>query len=298
MKRIGIDLGGTKTEIILTTDDPFEVLHRKRVPTSQEKGYHFIIEQLANLIIEFRDLASDKTVVGMGIPGSINVKTGLVRNSNTQCLIGKRLKVDLEKKVNQAVWVENDANCFALSEARAGAGKGHKVVLGVIMGTGMGGGIVYNGELWSGLQGIAAEWGHTTIDIHGPLCWCGQRGCLEMYLSGTGISRMYKEKTGSVKSAEEIFSLFERQTDSNATEVIEEFLYYFGRGMANLINTIDPNLIVIGGGVSNLAILYDKGIEQTKNQLFNTELDTPIVKNCLGDSSGIFGAAILADNLQ
>ncbi|MBF0236499.1 MAG: ROK family protein [SAR324 cluster bacterium] len=295
-RRIGIDLGGTKTEVILTEENVLQEVRRRRVPTQQERGYEFIIEQIAELVSEFQEMCDEPPVIGMGIPGSLFPQTGLVRNANTQCLIGKPLKKDLEKLVNSPVTIENDANCFALSEALLGAGKNHTMVAGVIMGTGMGGGIIYEGKLWKGQHGIAGEWGHSSINVDGPSCWCGQKGCMELYLSGTGIQHRYQEKTGFFKNVREIYESYEHHTDQASTSVIQETMFYFGRAMANLIDTLDPNIIVIGGGISNLEVLYSDGVRQTAAQLFNPELQTPIVKNELGDSSGVYGAALLAGN--
>ncbi len=294
MKRIGIDLGGTKTEIMLTEEDPTQIIERKRVPTNQEKGYDFILNQLAGLINDYQALCKDETpVVGMGIPGSISPTTGLVRNANTQCLIGHPLKADLENLVNNTVVVENDANCFAVAEALMGAGKGYRMVFGIIMGTGMGGGVVYDGKLIRGLTGNTGEWGHATIDVNGPKWWSGVNGAMEAYLSGTGFQRMYKEHTGQAKRLQEIYQDYQNGEQA-AKEVFEKFLFYFGYGMANLINAFDPDVVVIGGGVSNLPLLYNEGIEAIKPYIFNDEMVTPIVPNKMGDSGGIFGAALAA----
>ncbi|MGK5092077.1 ROK family protein [Deltaproteobacteria bacterium TL4] len=294
MNRIGIDLGGTKTEIILTGNDPLEEIARKRVPTQQAKGYEFIIHQIAGLVHDFQKLCETPAVVGLGIPGSIYPKTGLVRNSNTLCLIGKPLKQDLEKLLHSSISIENDANCFALSEALLGAGKGHPLVAGVILGTGLGGGLVYKQELWSGLQGIAAEWGHSSIDLKGPVCWCGQQGCLESYISGTGIMRHARSKGGVYGSVQELYRAYESNQDPLAQEIIQDIMVYFGRSIANLIVTFDPSIIVLGGGVSNLPVLYTEGVLQVTKCIFNQELETPIVQNQLGDSSGVYGAALIA----
>ncbi|MGK0291533.1 MAG: fructokinase [bacterium] len=295
MNRIGVDLGGTKTEIILTNDTAKQVLYRKRISTQQEKGYKHILNQIADLIREAQNLSQVETKIGIGIPGSISPTTGKVRNANTQCLIGQDLKGDLENLIQQTIVIENDANCFALSEAILGAGKNHSVVAGIIMGTGMGGGLVAKQKLWTGLQGVAGEWGHSSIDYDGPECWCGQRGCLELFLSGTGIQNLYFQKSGQKKTLQEIYTAFLEKSDLIAIQSIEQMCVHFGRGMANLIATFDPEVIILGGGVSNIPILYTKGVEETYKQLFNDELKTPIVKNQLGDSSGVFGAALLAD---
>ncbi|MCP4755658.1 MAG: ROK family protein [Proteobacteria bacterium] len=293
-KRIAIDMGGTKTEIMLTGNDPFDIIERKRVPTQREKGYQFIIHHLADLIAEYTKLCDEPPHIGIGIPGSINVKTGLVRNANTVCLIGHPLKKDLEALVDQAIFIENDANCFALAEAVLGAGKGYDMVMGLIMGTGMGGGLVLSGSIWSGLQGIAGEFGHTSIDYNGPPCWCGENGCLEVYISGTAVEKNYQGITGTHKTLKEIYQDFEDRQEPAAKQVLDDLLFYFGRGIANLITSFDPDIVVIGGGVSNISLLYTAGVDQVRQRIFNDDMDTPIVKNQLGDSSGIYGAALLA----
>ncbi len=292
--RIGIDLGGTKTEIMLTGSDPLDILQRKRVPTNQEEGYQFIIHQLADLIADYRECCEEDPLIGIGIPGSVNPETHLVRNANSVCLNGNPLKKDLEALVKLPIMVENDANCFALSEALLGAGKGEDVVVGLIMGTGMGGGIIHNGKIWSGRNGIAGEFGHTSIDMNGRECWCGERGCLERYISGPAVEKQYQEESGNKLGLREIVERYETQSDKIAQKAIEDLLVYFGRGIANIITAYDPDLVVIGGGVSNIPLLYTRGVEHVAKQVFSDHFTTPIVKNKLGDSSGIFGAALLA----
>ena len=292
--RIGVDLGGTKTEIMLTEDDPLKILDKKRVPTQQEKGYRFIIEQIASLIRDYLEFCEKSPLIGIGIPGSINPATSLVRNANTVCLIGRPLQKDLEELIQLPIRVENDANCFALSEALLGAGRGYDVVMGLIIGTGMGGGLVKSGEIWTGLQGIAGEFGHTSINFEGPQCWCGEQGCLETYLSGPAVERNYEQLTGHKVSLPQIYQDYEKQRDKNAVKAIEDLLFYFGRGVANLITAFDPDIVVVGGGVSNIPLLYSTGKNQVAKRIFNDGMTTPIVKNQLGDSSGIYGAALLA----
>ncbi len=294
IKRIGIDMGGTKTEIMLTEDNPQKIIERKRVPTQADKGYEFILQQTAALIKDYIKLCDESPLIGIGIPGSINPKTGLVRNANTVCLIGHQLKKDLEALVQLPIRIENDANCFTLSEALLGAGKGYNSVMGLIMGTGMGGGIVVSGKIWGGLHGIAGEFGHTSINYDGPECWCGRKGCLELYISGTGVERNYLQLTGKKRKLKDIYQDFENNTDTAANQVINNLMFNFGRGIANLIVTYDPDIIVIGGGVSNIPLLYTEGINEISKQVFNDEMETPVVKNKLGDSSGIYGAALLA----
>ncbi|MBU2514014.1 ROK family protein [bacterium] len=293
INRIGIDLGGTKTEIMLTEEDPQNVLKRKRIATQQERGYEFIINQLFELINDYLQYCHQCPLIGIGIPGSINQKTGLVRNSNTICLNGKPLKSDLESRLNFSISVENDANCFALSEALLGAGKGKETVIGLIMGTGMGGGIVRNGKIWNGLHGIAGEFGHTSIDYNGRDCWCGEKGCLERYISGTAVEQQYEISSGKRLKLDAIYRQYEAGNDETARLVIDDLLNHFSRGIANINTAFDPDIIVIGGGVSNIPLLYTRGADQIRKQTFSDECFTPIVKNSLGDSSGIFGAALL-----
>lgn len=296
-QRIGIDLGGTKIEIILTQDNPLEVLHRKRVPTERHKGYDHILQTLTALIKEAQSISEGNPSIGMGIPGSVAPNTSLIRNANTQCLIGKPLQADLEKRINQKVVIENDANCLALSEALLGRGKEYEVVFGIILGTGVGGGIVFNQKIWSGHQGTAGEWGHSSIDFAGRECWCGRKGCAETYLSGPAIEKQYELRSGRYKSLKEIGEMAEAKQDDIAIDVIEETLEYFGVFMANLINSYDPSAIILGGGVSNLPSLYHEGLEKVSKHLFNgqNQLNTPILQNQLGDSSGVYGAALLGN---
>jgi len=294
MRRIGIDLGGTKIEIVLTTENPMEVLERRRVPTLQAEGYETLVEQLAELIRDFQEKCGGKARVGLGIPGVMSPRDGVVVTSNILCLSGRSLQADLEKAAGCPVTIGNDANCFALIEALHGAGKGFGVVLGVILGTGMGGGVVYQGRVWPGAQGLAGEWGHSTIDPNGVLCYCGRRGCQEQYISGTGIRRMYRERTGQEKTAPEIHDHAKDGSDPHAQAVMETFLELYAQAMANLIVCFDPDAIVIGGGVSNLPLLYDEGRKRIAELVFDTKLSTQIRPNQLGDASGVCGAAALA----
>ena len=227
MRRIGVDLGGTKAEFILTTENPLEILERKRIPTQQELGYFSIVERLVENIQKLQEKCEDAPVIGIGIPGTLSPQDGLVKQSSTQCLIGKPLKNDLEEQIGTIITFENDANLFALSEALYGAGKGKKSVAGIILGTGMGGGIVFNGELWHGLQGLAGEWGHSSIDDSiGTQCWCGRKGCAELYLSGTGIQRLFQEATGESKTVQEIFVGYQTK-QKNCIKIMQDVLVYF-----------------------------------------------------------------------
>jgi fructokinase len=288
---IGIDLGGTKVEGVVL--DPDLVLHhRRRVATEREQGYEHVLSRVVEVVEGLRRHAPDAPI-GIGTPGSISRRDGRIKNSNTTCLNGRPLRDDLEARLGAPLRVENDANCFALAEALAGAGRGHRLVFGVILGTGIGGGIVLDGRLWSGPQHLAGEWGHHVVDPAGPFCYCGHRGCAEMYLSGPALEAAYHTGGGPVCAAAEIAARA-AAGEALAEAVLETYLERFGRGLANVIDILDPDVVVLGGGLSNLAPLYDRGRAAVARCVFNDELTTPIVPNHLGDSAGVVGAALLA----
>ncbi len=295
MKHIAVDLGGTKIEIILCGENVLNILERKRVPTQQYESYERLLRQIAGLIKEYLELSEDEMIIGMGIPGSISPQTGAVLGANTQCLNGQPLQSDLESLTDHQIFIENDANCFALSEALMGAGQGYEAVLGIIMGTGVGGGAVYSGKLWKGANGNASEWGHQTLKSNGIPCWCGRTGCMENYISGIGIERIYKKLSGQDCSLPEIYQKFEEENNPHAQEVIQNLISDFADGVSNLITIFDPSIIIVGGGVSNLPILYSEGANAANQKSFHPEFTIPIVKNKLGDSSGIYGAAMLTE---
>jgi len=290
--RIGIDLGGTKIEGVVL-DGNGRPLARRRVPTGQQHGYEHIVETTGRLTDELRALAPGCGAVGVGTPGALSSRTGLMKNSNTACLNGRDLPGDLRRRIGLPVMVENDANCFTLAEARSGAGQGARVVFGVIMGTGCGGGLVVDGRLWSGPQRIAGEWGHHSIDPNGPACYCGQRGCVECYLAGPAVERRYAARAGSPTTMDDIVARA-RAGEAAARAVFDEFLDRFGRALANLITILDPDVVVLGGGLSNIDELYDQGRAAAARYVFNDELRTPIRRNRHGDSAGVLGAAFLA----
>jgi fructokinase len=228
----------------------------------------------------------------VGTPGSLSRRTGLLRNSNTQCLNGRDLAGDLEARLGRPVVLENDANCFALAEARLGAGRGFGVVFGVILGTGVGGGIVVDDRLHAGPQHIAGEWGHHSIDPAGAACYCGNRGCIETRISGPAVEARYRARSGRALGCAEVAAAA-RAGEAIAAEVLARFLDDFGRALANLIDVLDPHAVVLGGGLSNLDELYVEGRESVARYVFNDELATPILRNQLGDSAGVIGAALL-----
>jgi len=285
--KIGIDLGGTKIEGILL-DEKLNVLERKRVPTPQN-NYQEIINSLSSLVL---DLSSNVTAFSLGIctPGTISKQTGLIKNSNTQCLIGKSLKEDLENKLGKKISMENDANCFTMAEATIGVAVEFGLVFGVIMGTGVGGGIVIDKKLHLGRNNIAGEWGHHILHQDGNLCYCGKMGCVETYISGPSLERRWTEMTGKSQTLSEI--IFDVDTDVGQRWK-DEFIENFGSGLANVIDIIDPDAIVLGGGLSNIDFLYTDGKESVYSKVFSDMVDTPILKNKLGDSAGVFGACLL-----
>ncbi len=295
MYQIGIDLGGTKIELVILNQERQEV-YRKRVPTQQETGYHGILGKIRDLYQEsLLTINHQPHTLGMGIPGAISSKTNLVKNANTQCLNGKPLKEDIEALLKHPVAVQNDANCFTLAEALLGAGNGKRIVFGVIMGTGCGGGIAIDGKVHSGSQGIAGEWGHMQIDPAGPKCYCGKRGCVETYISGGGLQNIYQERFGQSVSVQEIVAGF-RSRELRARTVFNEFLGHFGIALSNVIDILDPDIVVLGGGLSNIEELYTLGREEVSGKIFSDGLETPIVRNKLGDSAGVFGAAMIGVN--
>ena len=292
MHRIGIDLGGTKIEGVIL-DAAGNEIFRKRIPTERDLGYQHILSRIKFLHDELlAALPGQPTTFGIGTPGAISPRTGLLKNSNTVCMNGQPVKADLEKILNRNIEIQNDANCFALAEAKLGAGRGKKLVFGVIMGTGCGGGIVHHGEVLTGAQGIAGEWGHMSIDPQGPACYCGQRGCVESYISGGGLENRYAEKFGVRRPLREVTAAY-LAGEPQAVEFVQEFFNRFGRALANLINILDPDIVVLGGGVSNFDALYTEGVAAVRRQVFTDELQTPIVKHQLGDSAGVFGAALV-----
>jgi fructokinase len=294
--RLGIDLGGTKIEGVILRPregrEP-EVLARARVPTLAVEGYRRVLEQTAALVAAVAREAglAEPPPIGVGMPGGVSVRTGeaRVKNCNATCLNGQPFRRDLVARLGRPVAFDNDANCFALAEAAFGAGRGEPVVFGVILGTGVGGGIALDGaRTWGGLLGIAGEWGHVVLDPHGgPPCYCGRRGCVETYLSGPAIERAYAGATGRTLPLEALA----READARAT--LDATLDVFGRAMATVVDVLDPSAIVLGGGVSNLDALYTRGPEAIARWVFDDDFRTPVRRHQLGDSAGVLGAALL-----
>ncbi|HET7179794.1 MAG TPA: ROK family protein [Chryseosolibacter sp.] len=297
----GIDLGGTKIEgVILKSADEPEVLFRDRVPTEADQGYEHILVQIKKLVDMMSSYAGGKPArIGVGTPGVHDPKLGTMKNCNTVVMNGKPMKLDMEKTLGIPLELANDADCFALAEARLGVVKkrfpGARVVFGVIMGTGVGGGIVVDGRVLIGLHGIAGEWGHNFLDESGGPCYCGKTGCVETVISGPALERFYFRETGNKKTLKDIVALAESKVDPTAQRTMIRLVDYFGLALSVVINIVDPDVIVIGGGVGNIDLLYDRGIDSIKKYIFNHGLETPIVKPSLGDSAGVFGAAYLVN---
>ncbi|MGE0589020.1 MAG: ROK family protein [Cyclobacteriaceae bacterium] len=297
----GIDLGGTKIEgAILESPDSSKTLFRDRLPTETHKGYEHVLNQISR-VVDMMKAAAGYTPgrIGIGTPGTMDPATGLFKNSNSAVLNFKPLQADLQKLIGIEVVSANDANCFALAETRLGVVRQNfpdaKVVFGVIMGTGAGGGVVVEGKVIQGKQGIAGEWGHNFLDESGGKCYCGKIGCVENIIAGPALEKFYREKSGSEKKLKEIVGLAKSGTDPIAVETIDRLHKMFGKAISVVINILDPDVIVIGGGVGNIDSLYTKGVEQIKDYVFNDRLDTPVVRPALGDSAGVFGAAFLVE---
>ncbi len=296
--KVGIDLGGTKIEGVILDADTHKILWRERIATEKEGGYDHILNRIASLInIISKETGGLPPRIGIGTPGAIDPITNLMKNSNTVCLNDRPMGEDLIKLVGTDLVFANDANCFALAEARMGSVPDvfpdAKVVFGVIMGTGVGGGLVINGEVLNGRMGIAGEWGHIHLDDSGGTCYCGKLGCVERVLAGPHLERFYTSLTGQQKKLKDIVLEHRAGTNPNATKVMERMVAFFGKGLAKIINIIDPDAIVIGGGVGNIDELYTQGVEELKKHVFNKRMDTMILKPKLGDSAGVIGAAFL-----
>lgn len=287
--RIGIDLGGTKIEGVVLNSAGDRML-RHRQPTPVSKGYDAILMSIVDMVSGLESELGQRCRVGIGVPGAMSTRTGGLKNSNTVCLNGKPIKRDLEHKLDREVRLENDANCFSLSEAIDGAAQEYGVVFGIIMGTGVGGGIVCNKTLHAGPQHIAGEWGHNELIPNGRPCYCGKRGCVETYLSGPGLIHDWADDQPI--TAQQLI-IKANSGDKQAERLLKVFLQRFGKAMATVINILDPDAIVLGGGLSNIDHLYTTGVKELMLHVFNDELRTRLLRNKHGDSSGVRGAAQL-----
>ena len=325
---MGIDLGGTKTEGVVMDDAGRELLRERRM-TPAADGYYAILANVVALTADLERGVGAPCRVGIGTPGALSARTGRLKNSNTICLNGQPIRDDLQRLLNRPVRIANDANCFALSEARDGAGCGADVVFGVILGTGVGGGIVVRGELLQGAQRIAGEWGHNVLEPDGPFCYCGKRGCVETFLSGPGLVRDYQTSDCAVASAADVVGRA-AAGEAAAQAALDRYLERFGRALSVVVNILDPDVVVLGGGMSNVEKLYTSGREQLARHVFsahgianidrsrlptshdtgslpssvehgwdpaatNDELRTALRRNVHGDGSGVRGAAFLWD---
>ncbi len=293
----GIDLGGTKIEgVILDHSQPEVPVARLRIPTEASGGYGHLIGRIALLIgmLEEASAMTRPDIIGIGTPGVSDPRTGLMKNSNTACLNGMPLGADLAAALGTKVILANDANCFALAEATLGAARGKESVFGIILGTGVGGGIVINNRVLRGAHGIAGEWGHNPLPGESTPCYCGRSGCLETICSGPALERHYTGLTGRKLPLAEI-ALLADQGEPKAMATLERLRENFATALASVINLLDPDAVVIGGGVGNLDMLYTPETRAAvQRHLFNDRFDTPLLRPGLGDSAGVFGAAMLA----
>jgi fructokinase len=294
--RIGVDLGGTKIEAIALADDGAELL-RRRVATPVG-DYTGTLDAIRDLVHGLEQRLGQSGTVGVGCPGALSSHTGLIKNSNSTALIGKPLDRDLATLLGRPVRLENDANCFALSEAVDGAGRDAGVVFGVILGTGVGGGLVIGKHVVPGHNRIAGEWGHNPLpwpqddERPGPQCYCGKHGCVETFLSGPALARQYAERTGKALTAEEVAAAAEAG-DAAAIQCLEHYADHLARSLTGVINIVDPDVIVLGGGLSNIDRLYAELPARIARYAFSDGIDTPVLKARHGDSSGVRGAAWL-----
>lgn len=296
--KIGIDLGGTKIECIALDEQGSELFrHRVATPCGDYSG---TLKAIGKLVRVAENTMAEAGTVGIGTPGALSPETGLLRNSNSICMNGERVKDDLQKILNRDVRISNDANCFALSEAIDGSAKGAHVVFGVIIGTGTGAGIVVNGQVLTGPNAIAGEWGHNPLpwpnnnERPGPECYCGKQGCIETFLSGPGLSNDYFLSSGKNLTAIEIAGLAENN-DLLAEESMRQYENRLARGLAHVINILDPDVIVLGGGMSNISRLYESVPKILNEYVFSDVLNTRLLAPEHGDSSGVRGAAWLWD---
>ncbi len=298
MNKLGIDLGGTKIEIIALSDQG-ETLYRQRVATPQG-NYLGIIKAIELLVQQAEKMAGGCDVVGMGTPGAISPATGLMKNSNSTCLNNMPFVQDLQKHLGKKVYIENDANCFALSEAVDGAAAGEQSVFGVIVGTGVGAGVVINEQIIIGANAIAGEWGHNPLpwplpnELPGLNCYCGKNGCIETWLSGTGLAALFYQENGRRLTAEEIVAAA-GSGDQQCEQALADYENRMARSLAHVINVLDPHVIVLGGGMSNIDRLYRNVPALWGQYVFSDEVSTRLCKPVHGDSSGVRGAAWLCD---
>jgi len=291
--RVGVDFGGTKIEAIAIDARGVERC-RWRVDTPRE-DYDASVRAVASLVAAVEHETGEQGTVGVGIPGAVSPATGLIKNANSTWLIGRPLHLDLERALGRPVRVANDANCFALSEATDGAGAGAPVVFGVILGTGVGGGVVVNGRVLTGANAIAGEWGHNALpwpddqEWPGPPCYCGRRGCIEVFLCGRGLQLAYGADAPEARAIADAAAA----GDARASDALTVYVRRLAKALATVVNTLDPDVIVLGGGLSNIDALYARVPEEWRHWVFSDRVDTRLVRARHGDSSGVRGAAWL-----
>jgi predicted NBD/HSP70 family sugar kinase len=296
MSRIGVDLGGTKIELA-ALDAAGSIALRRRVPTPAG-DYEGTVRAVAALVADAEREMGVRATVGIATPGALSLATGRIKNANSTCLNGRPLKEDLERALDREIRIANDANCFALSEAADGAARGARVVFGVILGTGVGGGIVVDGHVLDGANAIAGEWGHNPLPLPQPedeplpACYCGRRGCIETYLSGPGLAADHARGTGERLAADEIARRAEKG-DAACEATLERYERRLARALASVINVLDPDMVVLGGGLSNLQRLYARIPAMWGAHVFSDEVRTRLAAPAHGDSSGVRGAARL-----
>jgi len=294
--RIGIDLGGTKTELIALDKQGMEKMRFRR-PTPA-RDYAATIQLIAGMVRQAEAELGSTASIGIGTPGAVSLKTGLMKNCNSTCLNGRPLKEDLEHALKREIRLSNDANCFALSEAVDGAGADSAVVFGVILGTGVGGGLVVHGQVLDGVNHIAGEWGHNPLpatspqDIPGPACYCGRHGCIEAWLSGPAMQAEHRQAHGKKLTAGEIAAAAQAG-DVECLQTLEIYCERLARALAMVINIIDPDVIVLGGGLGNIGMLYSRVPLLWHRYIFSDEIRTRLLRPQHGDSSGVRGAARL-----
>ena len=292
---IGVDLGGTKTESIIIDKDGNEI---ERLRKDTPKNYNGTIDTICDLVSHLEKKFEKKCKIGIGTPGALSNETNCIKGGNSTWLNGRPLKKDIELRLNREIFLENDANCFALSEAYDGAGSSEEIVFGVILGTGVGGGLVINKKIISGYNNISGEWGHNQMSIgsndkwNRHDCYCGKKGCIETYLSGTGFSKHFYDQY-NINLDAKIIQKNANEGDEKSLEFIYQYLDYLARGLSQVINIVDPGVIVLGGGVSNMKQIYDNINSKLKKYVFSDTVNTKVLKNKFGDSSGVRGAASL-----
>ncbi|MBL7810243.1 MAG: ROK family protein [Saprospiraceae bacterium] len=299
MALFGIDLGGTKLEgvVLQSRENPVAVC-RLRIPTEAHKGYEHIVRQIVHMrnLLE-KESGFSAQYLGIGHPGTLDPNTGVIKNANTTVLNNRPFDKDLASELGIPVRLANDANCFAVAEALMGAVPdvvpAATAVFGVILGTGVGGGWVIHGKVRNGKQGIAGEWGHNFLDESGGACYCGHEGCVENVISGPALEKYYQALTGQHRSLRDIVLLAENGQDQAAVQTLDRLIHFFGKAMAVVINIMDPDAVVLGGGVGNIDRLYTDGPAEVQKHLFNHRIDTIFLRPKLGDSAGVFGAALL-----